>query len=235
MLIKYLYSYSIIDKSLLKSSFKSNFSKMFLMLAFCLDPIYVKKVKYFKYLNTYFKIFKKSDILNRYLKTKFDERKRRLIYRLRVSFKRKNAYFIVLNPWGRVIGSTSITREGFKGRRRKEFVSMQITVKKAIKLLHKLYINMIKVTIVGFNRFRFLIKKLIRREKWGKRRLYRVSTKMFTLIPHNGCRPVKSKNRRRIKWKRFFKRKVNLKSIIPFKKDVSFKKKTHTKDKIVRT
>ena len=123
---------------------------------------------------------------------------------LKITFRRRNTFFVIVDSKGHVLRTTTVRREGFFGRRRKEYLSLHTTIKEVKKLIDLLSIEVLDVDFLGVGKFRFIVKKLFksRRKVW----MFRFKTSIKMLVPHNGCRPVKSKNRRKLKWKRFYKK-----------------------------
>lgn len=123
---------------------------------------------------------------------------------LKITFRRRNTFFVIVDSRGHVLRTTTVRREGFFGRRRKEYLSLHTTIKEVKKLIDLLGIEVLDVDFLGVGKFRFIVKKLFksRRKVW----MFRFKTSIKILVPHNGCRPVKSKNRRKLKWKRFYKK-----------------------------
>ena len=135
-------------------------------------------------------------------------------FKLIITFKKRNTFFVLSDFFNRVQKTTTIRREGFFGRRRKAFLSLQTTLNIINKSIYELNTSVLDVILLGWSRFKYLIKKTlkkkpnkIKKKKNKKPKVIRFKTEVKLKIPHNGCRLHKSKNRRRLRWKRFFKKK----------------------------
>ena len=142
-------------------------------------------------------------------------------FKLKISFGRRNTFFSILSPNNEIIEYTTIRRQGFYGRTRKSFIALQSTLRKIKERLKKLKIKNLETFFIGWSRFRFLLKKTLSENK-KRYRIIRFKNVTKLKVPHNGSLPKKSKNRRRLRWKRFFKRlkRKKFKKIDKFQKTI---------------
>lgn len=134
---------------------------------------------------------------NNLLVSKFDIVKT-LPTKLKVTFRKRNTFFVLTDSKNFILESTTIRRQGFYGRRRRQYTAMQGTLRKLKKYLKFLFIDDLEVTFIGSNRFRFILRKVFRKRE-GKFKFSRYKTVLKPKVPHNGTKRQKSKNRRKLK------------------------------------
>ena len=155
-----------------------------------------KKVE--KKMSLYFKI-------DQLFYKKFKFFKKKLSFKLKVTYRRRNTFFVITDHLGFIVDTTTIRRQGFYGRRRRQYTAMQGTLRSIKKKLKMFFIKNLEVTFIRSNRFSYMVRKVLRNWEW-RFKLSRYKTILKPKIPHNGTRSIKSKNRRRLKWKRFFRK-----------------------------
>ena len=84
---------------------------------------------------------------------------------LKITFRRRNTFFVIVDPQGKVLKTTTVRREGFFGRRRKEYLSLYTTIKEVKKLIDLLGIEVLDVNFLGAGKFRFIVKKIFKSER----------------------------------------------------------------------
>lgn len=130
-------------------------------------------------------------------------------FKVRVKFSKRNVFFTLSTSFEKVLKKTTMKQEGYKGRMSKKYHSIMMVTRSLKNTLRSLRITSFDLIIIGWSRFRHAIKKAFKDNwVWLKKNKYKRFQKDFTYynlkIPHNGCRSDKRKNKRRIKWKKFF-------------------------------
>jgi ribosomal protein S11 len=125
---------------------------------------------------------------------------------LHVTFKKRNTFFLLRDYKNKTLYLTTVRKEGYLGRRRKEYVSI-FTVAKQIKpLIYKYKLNKISLLFSGWSRFKWAVKKALRYRDGYRPSLNYV--KFLVKVPHNGCRSPKLRRKKRSR-RRFFKFNFN--------------------------
>jgi hypothetical protein len=70
-------------------------------------------------------------------------------YSLNITFRRRNTFFVIVSPYGSVIKTTSVRREGFKGRSQRQYGSMEKTIRQVKTIIEKFRIRFLNVTFLG--------------------------------------------------------------------------------------
>lgn len=133
--------------------------------------------------------------------------------KLRIRFTHRNTFFTISDSKENILKTTSIRREGFYGRRRKTFTSLLTAMRSIKKSLRFLKIIKLDLIIIGWSKYRYAIRKALKDNlTWlSENNLKSINYNYIIYklkIPHNGCRLSKAKNRKRLKWKRFFKSSI---------------------------
>jgi hypothetical protein len=83
--------------------------------------------------------------------------------KLKVTYRRRNTFFVLTDNLDNVMSTTTIRREGFYGRRRRQYTAMQGTLRSIKKKLKMFFIKNLEVTFIRSNRFRFILRKVFRK------------------------------------------------------------------------
>lgn len=94
---------------------------------------------------------------------KFKFLKKKKLCKLKVTYRRRNTFFVITDHLGFILDTTTIRRQGFYGRRRRQYTAMQGTLRSIKKKLKMFFIKNLEVTFIRSNRFRFILRKVFRR------------------------------------------------------------------------
>ena len=210
--------------------FSLNYNKLFSKLKLnykflklhLMNNKFIKKFYSFLVINGFlkrFKLWKRGTVFKyRYLYRLVVKSRLRVSYNLKyfkhnllsgslhVTFKKRNTFFLLRDFKNRTLYLTTVRKEGYLGRRRKEYVSI-FTVAKQIKpLIYKYKLNKISLLFSGWSRFKWAVKKALRYRDGYRPSLNYV--KFSVKVPHNGCRSPKLRRKKRNR-RRFFKFNFN--------------------------
>lgn len=176
-----------------------------------LSNIYYKIQKlifyYMKSIEKY-SIYNKNSFNNIYLKKKKKKIKHLLL--LNVTFGKRNTFFNVSSGMGKTLYLTTVSREGYVGRKKAAYTSLFGVTSLVKKIISNFYINKycdLCIVYKGWSRYRAAIQAA-----FNKKKLYNLNIKFIKYIvkiPHNGCRPPKQRNR--LKRQKYFPKKLTLK------------------------
>lgn len=93
---------------------------------------------------------------------KFKFFKKKLSFKLKVTYRRRNTFFVITDHLGFIVDTTTIRRQGFYGRRRRQYTAMQGTLRSIKKKLKMFFIKNLEVTFIRSNRFSYMVRKVLR-------------------------------------------------------------------------
>ena len=70
---------------------------------------------------------------------KFKFFKKKLSFKLKVTYRRRNTFFVITDHLGFIVDTTTIRRQGFYGRRRRQYTAMQGTLRSIKKKIENVF------------------------------------------------------------------------------------------------